>query len=328
MPSTQRTLSVILPNYNHARFLPYALEAILGQTRPADEIVVIDDASEDDSLAVIERYRGRHPQFRVVRNARNLGVVHNLNRGLELANGGYVYCAAADDIAHPGLLASGLALLAQHPQAALYSARCHIIDAEGRNRGVRPTPLPILTPGYISPAEVRRKLMEDDGWFNGTCTLWRRQCLVDIGGFAGDLGSFTDGFASRRLALMHGTCFSPEVLGSWRRIEGSFSWRANNVADAERLIAIARDHIERAGDLFPAGYADRWANRHRFGVLRFGLIEARRAARKSGRMQWVRAWLAEKLLTAWYFVRLRPADAVTVARRRLLSALYRPGKTE
>jgi glycosyltransferase involved in cell wall biosynthesis len=177
MPPTQSTLSVIMPNYNHARFLPYALEAILGQTRPADEIIVIDDASQDDSLSVIERYRGRHARFQLVRNTQNLGVVRNLNRGIELAGGDYVYCAAADDIAHPGLLARGLALLAEHPQAALYSARCHIIDAEGRNRGVLPSPLPILTPGFIPPTDVRRKLIEDDGWFNGASTIWRRQCL-------------------------------------------------------------------------------------------------------------------------------------------------------
>ncbi len=326
MLPTPSTLSVIMPNYNHARYLPYALEAILGQTRPADEIIVIDDASQDDSLSVIERYRGRRARFQVVRNTQNLGVVRNLNRGLELAGGDYVYCAAADDIAHAGLLARGLALLAEHPQAALYSARCDIIDAEGRNRGVLPSPLPILTPGFIPPTDVRRKLIEDDGWFNGASTIWRRQCLISIGGFAEDLGSFTDGFASRRLALMHGACFSPEVLSSRRRIEGSFSWRANNVADAERLIAVVIDHIERTGDLFPAGYAYRWANRHRFGVLRFGLTEARRAARTAGRMQLMRAWLAEKLLTAWYFVRLRPADAMTVVWRRLLSVLYGRGK--
>ena len=46
-------LSVVIPNYNHARYLPHAILALRAQERPADEIIVVDDGSVDDSLAVL-----------------------------------------------------------------------------------------------------------------------------------------------------------------------------------------------------------------------------------------------------------------------------------
>src|ERR1700733_11765668 len=108
-------LSIVLTSYNYARFLPAALGALAAQTRPPDELIVIDDRSSDDSVAVIASWLGRFARSRLVQNPRNLGTVANLNRGLELASGSVVYFAAADDVAHPALLERGTSLLEVHP---------------------------------------------------------------------------------------------------------------------------------------------------------------------------------------------------------------------
>src|SRR5256884_7474545 len=112
-------LSVIIPNYNHARFLPNCLEAILRQSEQPFEIIVIDDASTDNSVEVIEAFTKRNPIIRFYRNEQNRGVVSGMNRGLELARGDYVYYAAADDQVLPGFFEKSLRLLNEHPQAAL-----------------------------------------------------------------------------------------------------------------------------------------------------------------------------------------------------------------
>ncbi|MBM3804581.1 MAG: glycosyltransferase family 2 protein [Acidimicrobiia bacterium] len=85
------TLSVIIPNYNHAAFLPRSLGAILAQSVQPLEIIVMDDASTDNSVEVIESFVRRHPHIRLHRNARNLGVVANGNRAVDLAQGDYMY---------------------------------------------------------------------------------------------------------------------------------------------------------------------------------------------------------------------------------------------
>jgi glycosyltransferase involved in cell wall biosynthesis len=96
------TLSVVLPNYNHAKFIGRALAALLGQERAADEVVVIDDGSTDDSVAVIERIAAATPAIRMLRNPNNIAVISTLQRGLEAARGKYVYFAASDDLIFPG----------------------------------------------------------------------------------------------------------------------------------------------------------------------------------------------------------------------------------
>src|SRR5262249_24419571 len=156
-------LSAVIPNYNHAAYLPAALAGLLAQTWPADEIIVIDDASRDDSVAVAGAIAARHKSIRVLQNPRELGVIGTLNPGLREAPGGHVYGGAADDTTYPSLFERGLALLEAHPQAALFSALSDVIAEDGSLRGVFPTPLPLTEPGFIAPDAAARLLMRDDG---------------------------------------------------------------------------------------------------------------------------------------------------------------------
>lgn len=311
-------LSVVLTSYNYARYLPAALLALLAQARPSDELIVIDDCSADDSVAVINSFLGRFAEARLVRNPDNLGTIANLNRGLELARGEIVYFAAADDVTYPGLFARGMALLEEHPRAALFSARSDIIDAEGRVEGTLATAIPLRHPGYIAPEAVARMLMQDDSWLTGNTTLYRRAPLVAAGGFAPELGSFCDGYVSRLLAVRCGACFSPEMLGAWRRHEGGFAWsQTADLTRARRLVTAVKRRMETDAAAFPPGYPRRWAGRHLFGAHRFALIRGRAEAGSRGWAARLWARFHEIAMTLWLFIAYRPWDAVAVARRHI-----------
>ncbi len=322
-------LSLVLTNYNHAHYLPEALEALAAQTRPADEAIFIDDASSDDSVAILERYLPRFKNAQIVRNPKNRGVVPNMNVGLQMARGTAIHFAASDDRTYPAFFQKGMALLEAHPQAGLFSARSDILDEAGRWHGPLPTPIPIAQPGYITPAEAARFLLKDDGWFMGNASLFSRKALIEAGGFPEALHAFTDGYTSRLLALKHGACFSPEVLCAWRRVEGGVAWSQSvNLDKTLSMIAAVEEKMAAAGDTFPPGYAQRWKGRHLFSTRRFGLIQERRRACASGLLPCLMARLREAAITAWLFVRLRPRDLVPVARRRLsqqLSLARMPG---
>jgi glycosyltransferase involved in cell wall biosynthesis len=99
-------VSVVVPNYNYAHHLSQRLGSIFGQTYPILEVIVLDDASTDGSMAVIEEAtRGRAHQVRVVRNERNSGSVFaQWRKAVEVARGDLVWIAEADDFADAAFL--------------------------------------------------------------------------------------------------------------------------------------------------------------------------------------------------------------------------------
>jgi glycosyltransferase involved in cell wall biosynthesis len=103
-----RTISVVVPNFNYARFLRQRLDSIWSQTYPIHEVILLDDASTDESADVIaELQREARGRLRVVRNEVNSGAVsRQWARGVELATGELVWIAEADDFADPCFLAA------------------------------------------------------------------------------------------------------------------------------------------------------------------------------------------------------------------------------
>jgi O-antigen biosynthesis protein len=100
-------VSVIVPNYNYARYLGDRIRSIAKQTLPFFELIVLDDASSDDSLDVLDALQVElDVEIRVVRNSENSGSAFlQWRRGVGMARGDFVWIAEADDIAEPGFLA-------------------------------------------------------------------------------------------------------------------------------------------------------------------------------------------------------------------------------
>jgi glycosyltransferase involved in cell wall biosynthesis len=114
--------TVIVPNYNHASSLPHCLEAIRNQTYTPLEIVVVDDASTDDSVRIAES-----AGVTVLRNSHNLGPAGTRNRGAEAAVGEILFFVDSDGALAPDAVANAVALLEADPQLG---AVCGIDDAE------------------------------------------------------------------------------------------------------------------------------------------------------------------------------------------------------
>ncbi len=233
-------LTVVVPNYNHGRYLPRCLDAILNQSVPPFEILVIDDASTDNSLEILEDYAQRHALLRLERNERNRGVVYNLNRGLELARGELVCFPAADDELQPGFVEKSLRLLAQHPQAALSCTVCRWCFVDSGLSWLMGAGM-AQQAGYLSPDQLV-ELGRRGRLFLGTSSIiWRKTALREVGGFIPELRWHCDWFAAFVPAMRYGVCFVPEPLSVFRIFKQSYyssgRRRAEHREVLERLVA-------------------------------------------------------------------------------------------
>jgi glycosyltransferase involved in cell wall biosynthesis len=306
-------VTAILPNYNHSQYLPVSIGSLLGQTRPANELIIIDDGSTDNSISVILDRIAAAPNAKLVRNTTNIGVVASMNKGLAMATGDVVFFAAADDVYYPRLFEVGVAMLEAHPRAALFSALCDTIDASGFKKGRFLSPKPLTAPGYLDPGAAIREMLRDDGWFMCNTTLYRRSALLAVGSFDDKLGPFTDGYMCRLLALQHGACFAPQILAGWRRLlTGHAASHAMKTEEAKNFVAFVKERMIEKGGLFPAEYIYRWQRRYLFGGLRFALMHSK--STPPGLAGDLKRWFnALKIL--WMFLLLRPWDVGTVLRR-------------
>lgn len=141
-PIARPLVSICIPTYRGAAFLPATIESVLRQSYSDFEIWIVDDASPDDTADVVGAFKD--PRIRYVRNERNLGPNGNWNRCLELAQGKYYKLLPHDDLIEPDSLFDHVAILeadAEEEIALVFGSRL-IIDRRGRpyfNRGLRGT---------------------------------------------------------------------------------------------------------------------------------------------------------------------------------------------
>lgn len=125
--------SVIVPSYNKAPYIRATLDSIADQTYGDIEIVVVDDASSDESVEVVRAWAAAHPTpLTLLEHEENLGVCRTLNDGLAFAKGEYISCLAADDRYLPHKIASHVQLLTDNPRASFAYGDTRIEDPEGR----------------------------------------------------------------------------------------------------------------------------------------------------------------------------------------------------
>lgn len=265
-------LSVIVPNYNHGPVIAEAIQAIASQSRPPDEILIVDDGSNDDSIAVIERLRSTFSTVRLIELKKNNGAIFALNRGIAEARGEFIYLAAADDVVLPGLFDTLLEMLEAYPSAALSCCECLVYDVDTGRNSVRPPLRPSYAPAYFNPEEVAATTRRADNWIISNSTIARRSLVVQAGGFDASLGSFADSYLFRHLAFQHGCCFVPRVGSVWRVTSRGYSRsQVANVDSALTTLSIALDRMRVSG-AFPSWYPQIFERRWRFGIGRIALL--------------------------------------------------------
>ena len=234
------TLSVLIPNYNHGRYISHCLDRIFRQEFPPTEVIVVNDASTDDSVEIISRYASRAPRLRLYCNPTNIGVMKTMNRALGLARGDYIYGGAADDWVAPAHFQKAMNMLLRYPQAGLcfgYVCQFHA-DSEKlyplRSRMSRHKRY--FSPDELTEAFSRVARPGDSVVVPGNGAIWKRAEFIRAGGYQESLRWYGDWFTLQVVALRHGACFIPEYLAYTRVDHRSFSFAGQKNWEEQRVV--------------------------------------------------------------------------------------------
>jgi glycosyltransferase involved in cell wall biosynthesis len=130
---TMSLVSVVIPSYNHASYIPHAVASVLGQTHADLELIVVDDGSTDASADYLRSLRD--PRLRLIEQA-NAGAHHAINRGLAMARGDWLAILNSDDAFHPDRLRQILSFAVER-RADLVTSWIEVIDDQGKVLGIK-----------------------------------------------------------------------------------------------------------------------------------------------------------------------------------------------
>ena len=224
-------VSVVLTNYNGRRYVGQAIESVLAQTYSDWEMIIVDDASTDDSPELIRAYRD--PRIRLVENARNGQVSYAHNVGNSLCRGKYIAALDNDDVWKPEKLARQVAWMEAHPETGACFTRLDLIDENG-NSVSDPALEEVFQAENRSRQEWLHELLTHGNHFGNDTSLIRREVMEEIGGNNLSLIQLHDYDLWVRIACRHELYILPYVGLSYRRESDSSSITASNRRNIRR----------------------------------------------------------------------------------------------
>lgn len=205
-------VSFVVTNYNYGRFVAQGVDSLLDQTLGALEVIVVDDASTDDSLLVLERYASE-PRVRVIRHTSNQGFIASLNEGLAVARGEYLGLLDADDFClRTDAVERQVAVLDAHPEVGFVYSASMAVDEDGR-------PLRLLQrweSDYLRDGWEELDSLLFECYVQHSGALVRRTCHVAIGDYDPQLPHAGDWDRWLRLAARFSVGYIADPLFAYR----------------------------------------------------------------------------------------------------------------
>lgn len=251
-------VSVVIPAYNAEPFVTKAVNSVLGQTERDLEVLVVDDASTDDTCRVVERLSASEQRVRLLRNPSNTGVSHAINNGMNAARGKWVAVLGADDWYAPDRLEKLIAA-AETAGARFVADNIYFIE-EGRAKAWATLfPERPLTPRFLSLDEFLEKDMPGQHGTMGLLQPVIRADFVEEHGIFYDetLRGGSDSYFMIRCLAKEPCLLVPEPMYYYLRVPGSLS--------AQRSVARLKELHQKSREL--CVWAQPWAAKSTAALL-------------------------------------------------------------
>lgn len=218
-------VSVLMAVRNGGPYLDASIASIARQSFADWEMVVVDDASDDNTPRVLADWAARDPRIRVVTNTANIGQTASLNKGLRECRGDWVARQDADDLSDPRRLATQMEFLWKRPDIVLLGTQGVLIDEAGRKVGL--LDVPCREPGILWTSMFLNPFLH-------TSVVFRRaDALEKYGGYDENFRIAQDYDLWVRMLNRVSTANLPARLVSYRRSDASLSRAGRSLAEEE-----------------------------------------------------------------------------------------------
>jgi glycosyltransferase involved in cell wall biosynthesis len=255
-----------MPVYNGAAFVGEAIESVLRQTVSDFELIIVDDASTDDSREVIGRYDD--PRIRKFRNETNRGLVGNWNECLKRARGTYITMLHQDDVMEPTNLERKLAVL-ESGERRWVASDCLQIDAQGAVKHEHWFRHPIAMRVADKPRERQfASLFFGSNYLCFPTILWHREVTDTLGGFEEKGGYCVDAYMWLKFLARYAVAYIDDRLIRYRWAQNEslkyqdIDWFYDNFVsrrEAARTLSLSSYQVAVLKGLYAPGFLARYA---------------------------------------------------------------------
>jgi len=235
-------VSVIVPNFNHEKFLLQRLNSIFKQTFQEFEVILLDDCSTDNSLEILNSYSQHLQVSGLIINKKRRGTFKQWDKGIKLSKGEFIWIAESDDVCEPEFLEKILPSLRLNKEAGLAYCQSWSINDKGEKTG-----------NWINHTnEFQTKLFDSDFIYKGTdfvnnflihknvipntsAIVFRKSVYEQVRGVNPKIKYCGDWFLWMKIAVLSDVSFISEPLNYFRRHENSVISRALNTVHPDKF---------------------------------------------------------------------------------------------
>ena len=233
----QQLVSVIIPNYNHARFLKRRIETVLQQTYTNIEVILLDDGSTDNSVQIIRDFLGYDNRFIFIKNNKNSGSPFvQWNKGVELANGEFIWIAESDDMASPAFLETMVKELENNKAAAIAYCESFKMDENDCVTGSWKEWTDNLDKKAFNEnflmnglEYIEQFLIYQNTIPNASAVVFRKSIFKEIGGADENIPTSSDWLTWLKILLRYDVAFVAQPLNFFRYHQGSVIAKAHAI---------------------------------------------------------------------------------------------------
>lgn len=223
-------VSVIIPNFNHAAYLPERIESVINQSYQHFELFILDDLSTDKSQDIITQYAAKDTRIKAIFNDVNSGsTFKQWNKGVSITKGEYVWIAESDDVADTTFLEKMLPILQQHDDVGFVYCMSHKINEEGKIIGdAVPRDNPNIDPlrwqkDFLNDgrSECKNVMIFKNVIANASGVLFRKSAFLGAGGAVEGLKLCGDWLTYVKILSHSNVAFNSQYLNYFRVHSGT-----------------------------------------------------------------------------------------------------------